>query len=228
MSKPNKFKITAFRAYENVTKSFEYLNGHRNVLEEHGLTQITTANQSWISDKSVYCLILTDKFNNTLGGVRIHIKNEVTLLPLEESLISSGYDSELIRNSYYDFETCEICGLWNSKKISGMNYSVILAIAAYQVSLKLGINRLLMFNAKSTFRITINLGFQIIRELGDFGAINYPTPAFQSYVWTKQRKQSSMVTPYTKFFSELAFKREMRIQESYHSKDSILNVQSYA
>ena len=55
------YRIEAFQAVENAEYSRLFHNGHTGVLTELGLTNLNSAEPSWMSDPNVFVLIAIDQ-----------------------------------------------------------------------------------------------------------------------------------------------------------------------
>jgi hypothetical protein len=182
-------RIEAFRAIDNVEKCLEYIEGHRNVLLEHGFSHFSTNNDVWIFDPNIIVIVAYWNSSNLsiCGGIRIQVKEE-SFLPFERVLYSKGIQFCHINEDFR--RNCEICGLWNSKKVAGLKISHLLAYSAYSILPSLDVRYCYMFNAKYTFSITQALDF--IR-LSNLGTINYPNKYFEAFVWRKNNFDGNLL-----------------------------------
>ena len=189
MSKPNKFKITAFRAYENVDRCWEYLKGHHKVLQEHGLTHMLTFNEKWLFERNNIIVALCDMHNDQIyGGLRIQVRHQKDL-PFEQTLkrLKLNLDDHIPR-----INDVELCGLWHSKNVSGLNLSLTMSQFAYSVAQAVINGRVFMFNAKYTFHIPQTMKFNVYDKIGINGNIEYPNEHFLACIWQNPRTDAAL------------------------------------
>lgn len=168
-------RIRAFRAIDDVETCELFAEGHKNVLLEFGITKVTTSNKSWFNNPDVYVMVIEgENGNEVYGGARIHIANNTFSLPIEDAIkIVDEKVIDLI-NSYKLKRTGELCGLWNSKYISGRGLSQVLTKVGVSLAIQLGLNSLFVLCAPYTVKMCIAAGFKIENSIGDFGKFNYP------------------------------------------------------
>ncbi|MFO0322801.1 MAG: hypothetical protein ACK504_10280 [Bacteroidota bacterium] len=169
-------KIRAFRAINNPTACQEYLKGHMQVLIDYNVMKVTSYNQAWTSNPSVY--VLTAEMEETgvmVGGIRIEITKGDIPLPIETAI--GKLDSriyKLVEQYGIDGGVGELCGLWNSKEIKGLGASFFLTRAAISVINQINFKTLIGICAEYTLEMFTNVGFEIDHSLGNNGEFPYP------------------------------------------------------
>jgi len=168
--------IRAFRAVDDKEASLKFVEGHKRVLESVGITEVTSSNNDWISNPSVYVILIeSGDRTKVYGGARIHVADGNTPLPVEDA--TSSIDPKILDIVKANMEkgTGEICGLWNSLEVAGFGIGSTYAIRS-------AICILPMINLKTCFalcspytaRVAKSFGFLINKSLGDNGTFYYP------------------------------------------------------
>lgn len=172
----NRAVIRAFRATDDPDACRKYLEGHRRVLEAHGVKKVSSASNDWMENPSVYVVSVEDTSGErVLGGSRIHAADGVHPLPFE---LATGYmDPKIYERVHASREkgAAEICGLWNSVEVAGLGIGSYFATrAAVCVVSQLGIRSIWALCAPYTIRWSKRLGYDVVTELGKDGTFYYP------------------------------------------------------
>lgn len=79
-------RIRAFRAIDDPESSQRFIDGHRKVLEVHGVKKVTSANNSWAENPAVFVVIVESLDRKKVyGGARVHAAGGTQPLPIEEA-----------------------------------------------------------------------------------------------------------------------------------------------
>lgn len=170
-------RIRAFRAIDEPESCKRYLQEHMEVLKIFGITKITTANDSWTRNPSVYVIMAESMEDNSpVGGARIHLYNEEFPLPIEDAI--RDFDPSVIpmlKEHNARGGTSEICGLWNSRNVAGLGIGTLfLARAGVALAAQLPMHSMFVLCGEHTIGITLEKGFTIAEELGNSGTFYYP------------------------------------------------------
>ncbi len=177
-------KITAFRAVNQPQICARFIEQHRNVLRDYGITNITTNNEDWVNNPDVYCIVAVQENDNAIvGGVRVQIATQHSRLPVELAIgqMDAGI-FELVKGLREKGGVAEICALWNAKTIAGMGISIVLVRAAIAITPQLKINSLLTICADYTLKTFQKVGFSIYDTLGSSGEFPYPNASYTARV----------------------------------------------
>jgi hypothetical protein len=161
----------------------DYILGHRKVLEDFGILNVTTNNDQWARRSDVFVICALDKSDKTIvGGVRVEIMTNQYNLPFVKAV--EKIDSKIFEVVDQDSPHLigEVCGLWNSKRVFGRGVSVVLSRLAVAVSLGLNVERLYCLVAQYTLDIATSLGFVVESRLGKDGFFSYPNDRFHACV----------------------------------------------
>lgn len=175
-------RIRAFRSIDDHKTCEAYLEGHRKVLTDYNITQITTNNNQWFHDPYTYGIIVESMDGLEIyGGTRLQVKVNETQLPLEEALKELDEKVLPMVKQYAVKGTGELCGLWNSRKWAGMGYSIMLtraAIARASIVLarQLKLNSLFVLCGPYTVQLAKSMGFVMEESVGNKGTFVYPRP----------------------------------------------------
>jgi hypothetical protein len=175
-------RIRAFRAVNDLETCKKYLHGHRSVLTDYNITQISTNNEDWFFNPNIYGIVVESiDGQEVYGGARIQVKDDASLLPLEEALMEIDPKVSTLVKHYALNGVGELCGLWNSRKASGKGYSVLLtraAVARASIVLadRLSLKSLFVLCGPYTVNLAKSVGFVLEGSIGDNGAVVYPRP----------------------------------------------------
>ena len=114
-------RIRAFRATDDYESCQRFIEGHRKVLDNHGIERVTSSNNEWAFNPSVFVVIVESlDRQKTYGGARIHAFRENDLLPFESATAEMDPAITGIIRNYSKSGTGELCGLWNSIEVAGL------------------------------------------------------------------------------------------------------------
>jgi len=171
-----KVKVRIIKAVEDPVTTAKYIDGHLKVLESYGVTKVTSADTSWVSNENVYLVLFeANDDSRILGGARIQLNTEDVQIPLVSAI--KDIDSRIIdyMSQFRPMEVAELCGLWNSKEVAGYGIgSIYLGRVGVAICLQLNIQTLLAFCSPATLRNCAKVGFSIITSLGEEGKFYYP------------------------------------------------------
>lgn len=174
---PKQLRIHAFKAVDDREACMRFAQGHRNVLLNHGVKNVVTVKEQWMTDPNVWVVLVdSPDGSRTYGGARIHRSTVNNRLPIQDAIgyLDSGIDDFIKRNRKQGLG--EICGLWNSIEVAGMGVgSVYLIRAGLSIVQQLKINKMFALCSPYTYRMAASFGFFQLQELGDKGKFNYPT-----------------------------------------------------
>lgn len=174
--KQPKVRIRAFRAIDDPESSQRFIDGHRKVLEVHGVKKVTSSNHEWAKNPAVFVIIVESLDRKKVyGGARVHAAGGTQALPIEEA---TGYMDPKIYSFVNDFAvegTGELCGLWNSVEVAGLGVGSFFATRAGAViTEQLGIKSLFALCAPYTVRWAERVGCRVLTEVGNQGTFYYP------------------------------------------------------
>lgn len=169
-------RIRAFRAIEDIHLCEQFMNGHREVLQIFGITEITSANTEWFFNPNAFVIIAESvESGKIVGGARIHIVGGTQPLPIEDAIGKMDPHIYKLVEEHGKKGSGELCGLWNAREVAGMGISTMLTRAAIALAIQLNLSTLFVICAERTYQnIFKDQGFEIIPSLGDHGAFYYP------------------------------------------------------
>lgn len=225
-------RIRAFRAIDDLKTCEAYLDGHRKVLTDYNITQITTNSNTWFQDPNTYGIVVEsmDK-TEVYGGTRIQVKVSGINLPLEEALMELDDKICGMVQQYANGGTGELCGLWNSRKMSGKGYSVFLtraAIARASVVLahKLKLNSLFVLCGPYTVALAKSMGFVMEETTGNKGTFVYPRPdLLANLLVIKDIEKLETASPYEKDVIDSLRKNLKQIRNEVGPKGELVEVE---
>lgn len=174
---PRQISIRAFRAVDDPDSCQRFLEGHRNVLLNHGVKNVVSAEPEWIQDENVWVVLVeSPDGSKTYGGARVHKSSETNILPIQNAIsyLDPKIDEFVEKNRHIGLG--EICGLWNSVEVAGMGVgSVMLIRAGISLAGEVGIKGMFALCSPYTYKMASSFGFFPLREIGDNGKFPYPT-----------------------------------------------------
>lgn len=170
------FEIFSFKAIDRPDLCKQYIDGHTNLLKEHGITKLTSSDKKWCSNPDSYVLFVKDILTNEIiAGARLDIKNENYSLPIEDAI--SDKDKQIYNFALKKMEdggVGEICGLWICKKYLGLGLAVILLRADLSLAIPLNVKTLLFLCSDNTKNMLNNMGCVVEPSIGNNGTFYYP------------------------------------------------------
>ena len=168
--------IRAFRAVEDLESCKSFADGHANVLRDYGVSKVTSSSNEWFHNPAAYVMIAENtETGETVGGIRIHIADGVTRLPMEDAI--SIVDTRVydLISKYIPIGTGELCGLWNAKSVAGFGLgSYFLMRVGISVTQQLKLPTLFALCAPHTLQISVEKGFEKETSIGNEGTFIYP------------------------------------------------------
>ncbi len=169
-------KIRAFRAIEDLDSCKSFAEGHANVLRDYGVSKVTSSSTDWFYNPAAYVMIAENKeTGETVGGIRIHIADGVTRLPMEDAIAIVDTRVYDLIAGYIPVGTGELCGLWNAKSVAGYGLgSYFLMRVGISVTNQLNLPTLFALCAPHTLQISVEKGFEKETSIGNEGTFIYP------------------------------------------------------
>lgn len=177
-------RFIAFRAIHEPELCERFKEGHRNVLLDYGIANITTNTNEWNKNPNMYCIVAINlEDQRVVGGIRIQISDVDNYLPVETAI---GKMDARIHNIVSNFRNNggvgELCALWNAKSVSGIGISILLTRAGISVTNQLSIKTLMGICADYTLKMFQQVGFVVENNLGNNGEFPYPNPNYTARV----------------------------------------------
>lgn len=162
--------------------SREFVAGHKQVLLDYGVKYVFSSRDYWLQDdKTLVCIALDG--GKIVGGTRLEQMIPNRNLPIEESIHRLDENISTTVSRYYVNGTSELCGLWMNQNYRGSNLSLVMSRYLISQAHQLSIESIFCLSASYTFWIVENLGFEIVKDLGNEGMFNYPTDEYRTGVW---------------------------------------------
>lgn len=169
-------RIRAFRATDDHETCVKFYEGHKKVLEHHGIYKVTSSASDWMDSSSVFLVVVETMDGSKLyGGARVHAADGLLPLPIEQA--TSEMDPaihEFIR--YYSMNgTGELCGLWNSIEVAGLGIgSLFPSRVSVVIAEQIGLSTLFSLCSPTTVRFNQWIGSRVFTEVGNNGTFYYP------------------------------------------------------
>jgi hypothetical protein len=225
------FRLIAFKAIDDLERCHKFIEGHRQVLESIGVKKVTSTNESWTRNPDVLVVIVESMEDGLIyGGARIHKANAHFPLPIEEAIEELDSSIKDIISKDLDAGTGEVCGLWNSRKITGLGIGAIfMSKACLALTPKLGLTSLYALLAPTTVKLGIETGYEILSQVGNNGTFYYPK---LDLIATAMKLHDAINLPLTApEFRESVLKirnnKTLLIEENYRGRSVILEYTSY-
>jgi hypothetical protein len=169
-------RLRAFRAIDDPVACELFIEGHTHVLTSIGVTKVTSSRHEWTRNPAAFVIIVESSDGRKVyGGARVQVAGGTEPLPIEQATV--GLDSSVINLvwKYAQYGTGEICGLWNSREISGYGIgSIFLTRAAVAISTQIGLTSLFALCAQYTVTMAESVGYHLETSIGNGGTFYYP------------------------------------------------------
>ncbi|MCB0792780.1 MAG: hypothetical protein H6595_10615 [Flavobacteriales bacterium] len=169
-------KLYAFSAPKEPRLCDEFLREHRKVLEDFGISQVTTNNDRWTKDPNTYVIVALHPQQGMVGGIRLQIQSDEPL-PMEEALRKLDPRIVNVLHGLKSYGNGEVCGLWNANRYANHGIPILLSKAVTAISVMANARRMVCLVAHYTQRHPRRNGFIVIEGVGDTGKFSYPIPS---------------------------------------------------
>lgn len=169
-------RIRAFRATDDPETCEKFIEGHRKVLEHHGILKVTSSNDEWATRRSVFVVVVETLDGEKLyGGARVHAADGIFALPIEEATYYLDPKINDVVAEAARQGTGELCGLWNSKEVAGLGVgSLFPSRASVVIAEQLGLTTMFSLCSPATVRFNQWIGSKILTTVGNNGTFYYP------------------------------------------------------
>lgn len=169
-------KIRAFRATDDPAACDRFIAGHGHVLEVAGVTKVTSANHAWKYNPACFVILVeTLDGEKVLGGARLQCAGGNMPLPIEEA--TGEFDPkiyEVVAKLSHE-GTAELCGLWNSREVSGLGIGAFFSTrVGVVIAEQIGIKSIFALCAPYTVKFAEKVGCRILKSIGNNGTFYYP------------------------------------------------------
>jgi len=173
-----KIKFTAFKPVDDIALSERYIKGHTRVLEDYGITNITSNNRVWLEMPCVYGVVAHTEDGELVGGIRVQMADGINPLPVEKAVGHMDERIYAVVKKYIDNGVGELSALWNAKSVAGYGISVLLARAGISMTNQMNCNTLVGICGDYTLQMFKNVGFVVDGSVGHNGEFFYPKDDF--------------------------------------------------
>lgn len=149
------------------------------MLEDFGITNVTTNTDNWCSDPDTVVIVAQTEDGRMVGGIRIEMQGKREL-PLTKALRTLDPRIDRVVERLGEHGTAEVCGLWNANRFNSRGLPNLLSMAAVSVANQLQIRTMVCLVAHYTLRHALRVGFTMIEEVGDGGTFTYPIPSIKA------------------------------------------------
>jgi len=168
--------IRAFRATDDPETCLKFIDGHKKVLENHGIQKVTSSSNDWMHRRSVFVIVVESTDGVKLfGGARVHAADGINPLPIEQATWTmdpkiKDFVAEYARNG-----TGELCGLWNSIEVAGMGIgSLFPSRVSVVIANQIGLTTMFSLCSPVTVRFNQWIGSEVFTRVGNNGTFYYP------------------------------------------------------
>lgn len=169
--------LKAFIAPEEPELCAEFLAEHRKVLEEFGISHVTTNNEVWMHDPDCYVIVALHETLGMVGGIRLKLDRPDSPLPMAEAIRKLDPKVDEALAELQPFGNGEVCGLWNAHRYNGQGLPVLLSQAVTAMAVSAGARKMVCFVAHYTQKHPARNGFVVMDNIGDNGYFpSYPIP----------------------------------------------------
>jgi hypothetical protein len=169
-----KLKFKAFKAVDDPLLCEAYIKGHVKVLEDYGITNVTSNTNEWKNMACVYGVVAEKEDGVIVGGIRVQMADGINMLPVEKAIGKIDPNIHSIVNNYISDGVGELCALWNAKEVAGLGISLLLTRAGISIVNQINCQTLMGICADYTLKMFSRVGFVVDSSLGDNGEFVYP------------------------------------------------------
>lgn len=180
MEKLPKLFLKAFRAPEQPELCKEFVNQHRKVLEDFGISHVTTNNERWLDDPLSYVIVALDEAGEMMGGIRLKMATPDEQLPMEQAVQKFDERVHTELEALLPYGNGEVCSLWNANRFRAMGIPILLSQAITALSVQAGAGRMVCLVAHYTKKHPARNGFVVMENVGDNGTFDYPIPSIKA------------------------------------------------
>jgi hypothetical protein len=172
----SKIRIRAFRATDDPASCQRFIEGHAHVLEVAGVKKVTSAKHDWMYNPASFVIIVENEDGSkVLGGARLQCSGGNQPLPIEEA--TGEFDAriyDVVREKSI-LGTSELCGLWNSREVSGLGIGAFFSTrVGVVIAEQLGVQSIFALCAPYTVKFAEKVGCRVLRSIGNNGTFYYP------------------------------------------------------
>ena len=171
-------KFRVFHAPSDPETCKKFIEGHVKVLQDYGITNITTNNNEWVNWDFVYGIVAEDMDGNLIGGIRAQLATGEQMLPVEKAVGKIDPNIHQIVKHYLDDGVGELCALWNAKSVAGLGLSILLTRAGISIVNQIACKTLMGICADYTMGMFQRVGFVVDHSLGNKGEFIYPNESY--------------------------------------------------
>jgi hypothetical protein len=175
--------IRAFKAINEPKTCALFLEGHRKVLEEFNLSNISTNTPKWINHEGTI-VVIAEYNGEVIGGARMQITDNDFPLPVADAV--AHFDSkiyDLIDEKTKDGGSSELCGLWNARVLPpSLGLTRMVSVACVSMAEQLNTKNIFAICAGYTLYPAMRMGMQIQKQVGNNGEFIYPNSHFRARV----------------------------------------------
>ncbi len=168
-------RIRVLHAVDYPEIAQKFYEGQKEVLKEFNVDgKISSIKEKWWENLYSYMIVAEDIETGELGGgMRLDVIDDSHSIPVERAL--SYVQPDIVdRMHKYDNVLAETCGMWISKRFSERNLPKILMRCSISIASKLRIKVLLGFANQYTRKMTEDMGFTTVKNVGNNGTFAYP------------------------------------------------------
>jgi hypothetical protein len=169
--------MKAFKAPDEPALCEEFLMEHRRVLEDFGISHVTTNNEVWMHDPECYVIVALHPTLGMVGGIRLKLDRPGSPLPMADAIRKLDPKVDAALAELQPYGNGEVCGLWNAHRYNGKGVPVLLSQAVTAISVSAGARKMVCFVAHYTQKHPARNGFIVMDQVGDHGYFpGYPIP----------------------------------------------------
>ncbi len=169
-------KIKAFRATQDRAACERFLEGHRRVLESHGVHKVTSSREDWMDNPASFVILVESPDESKVyGGARLQCYDGRHPLPIQDATEEFDVRIHQIVRELSVRGTAELCGLWNSREVAGMGIGAFFAtMCGVVIAEQIGITSIFALCSPYSVRFAQKVGCRILTDLGNNGTFYYP------------------------------------------------------
>lgn len=199
------FTVKVFKAIDDFDLCLKFAAGHKKVLEDFGVKNVTSSNHSWMDDPDTYCIVYMDEMGAMVGGIRVEMATEEHRMPISSAI--SKYDDKIL--TFIDAHKAggigEVCGMWTDRRVAGLGVGHGLVRFAVYTITNTFMGKGICLVTEFTKVIVEKFGFIVANEFGLNGTFEYPDARYIATVMVLHdpQKVSDFIKPEQAIFQNI-------------------------
>jgi hypothetical protein len=182
VTKEYKFKVKIFRAIDHPKLCDDFTIGHKKVLEDFGVKNVTSDNPIWRQNPNTFCITYQSSVLGMVGGIRLEVASERFELPIFSAVGKKDPTLKIGFEKYQILGLGEVCGMWTDRRVAGIGVGNGLVRFAFLTLRLSNTSYGLCLVTDYTKMLVMKYGFEVAEKFGKNGTFEYPDSRYLATV----------------------------------------------